>query len=112
MLAGATGITSSLSGRPLKLEETHDLAWDAGYLYFSVREPWPSKTSAAGITFGKVTPGAPLRLVSQMPENGVIFSDGIEADFLQFNSGTQATIGIAERQGQLVAQGTPVRVAR
>lgn len=103
VLAGAAGIASSLSGRPLSIEQRHDFAWDAGYLYFSVREPWPSKTSAAGITFGKVTPGAPLRLVSQMPENGVIFSDGIEADFLQFNSGTQATIGIARRQGQLVA---------
>lgn len=38
-----------------------------------------------------------------MPENGVVFSDGIEADFLQFNSGTQATIGIARRRGRLVA---------
>jgi len=103
VLAGATGIASSLSGRRLKIEQRHDFAWDAEYLYFSVREPWPSTTSAAGITFGKVTPGAPLRLVSQMPENGVIFSDGIEADFLQFNSGTQATIGIARRQGRLVA---------
>jgi hypothetical protein len=57
----------------------------------------------AGITFGEFTPRAPLRVLSQVPENGVIFSDGIEADFLQFDSGTQATIGFARRQGQLVA---------
>ena len=37
-----------------------------------------------------------------MAENGVIFSDGIEKDFLEFNSGTQAVIGIAERKGVLV----------
>jgi len=37
-----------------------------------------------------------------MPENGVIFSDGIETDFLQFNSGTEATITVAERHGKLV----------
>jgi hypothetical protein len=37
-----------------------------------------------------------------MAENGVIFSDGIENDFLEFNSGTQATIEIAERKGVLV----------
>ena len=39
---------------------------------------------------------------SLMPENGVVFSDGIEADFLEFNSGTEARIGVAERRGRLV----------
>jgi len=33
----------------------------------------------------------------------VIFSDGIETDFLAFNSGTKVTIAVAERQGVLVA---------
>ncbi len=88
VLAGTTGIASSFSGRRLKIAQRHDFAWDAGYLYFSVRELWPSTQSAAGITFGKITPRAPLRPVSQMPENGVIFGDGIEADFTKFNSGT------------------------
>ena len=37
-----------------------------------------------------------------MPENGVIFSDGVEADRLDFNPGTEAQIGVAERQGRLV----------
>jgi hypothetical protein len=37
-----------------------------------------------------------------MAENGIIFSDGIEGDFLEFNAGTRATIGIAKRQGLLV----------
>ena len=37
-----------------------------------------------------------------MPENGVIFSDGMEADRLEFNAGAVATVGIADRQGYLV----------
>ena len=39
---------------------------------------------------------------SEMCENGVIFSDGIEADFLEFNSGTRASITLAEKRGCLV----------
>ena len=58
--------------------------------------------SAAEITFGEVRSDTPLVLVSQMPENGVIFSDGIEADFLQFNAGTEALISLADRRGHLV----------
>jgi NAD kinase len=102
IVAGATGIASALAGRSLAISEKKTFAWDADYLYFSVREPWPSKTSAAEITFGKVTASQPLILVSQMSENGVIFSDGIESDFLRFNSGAEATIGVAGRKGRLV----------
>ncbi len=102
ILAGATGVASVLSGRDLKINEKKAVEWDANYLYFSVREPWPSKTSGAEITFGKVTRSRPLILASHMPENGVIFSDGIESDFLEFNSGTEATITIAGRKGHLV----------
>jgi NAD kinase len=102
IVAGATGIASALAGRSLAISEKKTFAWDADYLYFSVREPWPSKTSAAEITFGKVTASQPLILVSQMSENGVIFSDGIESDFLRFNSGAEATIGVAGRKERLV----------
>lgn len=44
----------------------------------------------------------PLRIASYMPEDGVIFSDGIESDFLEFNAGMEARIEIAERRGLLV----------
>ena len=49
-----------------------------------------------------VTRETPLVLESQMAEKGVIFSDGIDKDFLEFNSGTKAVIGIAERKRVLV----------
>jgi hypothetical protein len=38
-----------------------------------------------------------------MPERGVIFSDCVEANFLEFNLGSQAEITVAERKGPLVA---------
>ena len=43
-----------------------------------------------------------MKISSQMPENGVIFSDGVENDFLNFNSGIEATITLAEKIGHLV----------
>ncbi|WP_186291136.1 hypothetical protein [Nitrospirillum viridazoti] len=49
-----------------------------------------------------VSAAAPLQVVLGMADNGVIFSDGIKADFLEFNAGTRAAIGIADRRGHLV----------
>ncbi|MBR0415278.1 MAG: hypothetical protein IJI67_09450 [Clostridia bacterium] len=43
-----------------------------------------------------------LTVTSMMAENGVIFSDGVEEDYLQFNAGTIATISLAHRVGHLV----------
>jgi NAD kinase len=77
-------------------------AWDAGELQFAVREPFPSKTSQTKLVCGRLTGSEGLRLRSLMPENGVIFSDGIEADRLEFNSGTEARITVAERRGKLI----------
>lgn len=79
-----------------------DFKWESDYLYFTVREPFPTRTTGASLVFGRVTNDTPLILESQMAENGVIFSDGVEQDFLEFNSGTQAVIGIAEKKGVLV----------
>jgi NAD kinase len=76
--------------------------WESEFLYFTVREPFPTRTTGTSLVFGRVTSDTPLILESQMAENGVIFSDGIEKDFLEFNSGTQAVIGIAEKKGVLV----------
>jgi hypothetical protein len=49
-----------------------------------------------------VAPSEPLTLESQMPTAGVIFSDGVEADHLDFNSGAVATIGLAPEKANLV----------
>lgn len=104
IVSGAVGIASRLSGRQVALAPVDPMPWDAGYLFFSVREPFPSRTTAASIVFGKVIPSDPLKLTSQMPGNGVIFSDGIENDFVEFNSGMTATITVAEKSGHVVVK--------
>jgi NAD kinase len=101
ILAGARGIGAALGGS-ISTNYLENFSWGSDYLYFTVREPFPSNFSEATLVFGKITETAPLTLISQMPENGVIFSDGIEADFLEFNSGAQATITIADKKGFLV----------
>lgn len=47
---------------------------------------------------------APLQVESFMPSGGVIFSDGIEADYLAFNSGAIVHIGIAQQHARLVTR--------
>ena len=78
-------------------------AWDADYLHYVVREPFPSRNSGASLVIGRIGAKDAMEIVSEMPEHGVIFSDGIETDFLEFNSGTRARIEVAERHGVLIA---------
>ena len=79
--------------------------WEADYLVYSVREPFESKTSSATLVFGRIPAGEQLEITSQMPQNGVIFSDGVEEDFLEFNSGVLARIGLADRRLHLIVPG-------
>jgi NAD kinase len=71
-------------------------------LLFTVREPFKSIRTQTGIVAGLLKGKNSLIIESLMPANGVIFSDGIEADFLKFNSGTIATIGLAEEKAKLI----------
>ncbi|OGO08135.1 MAG: sugar kinase [Chloroflexi bacterium RBG_13_60_9] len=102
ILAGAEGIAGPGKGAGGKPAPARGFAWEADYLYFSVREPFPSKTSGANIVFGKITRESPLRIESHTPDTGVIFSDGIENDFLHFPSGMDAEITVSQRAGRLV----------
>ncbi len=45
-----------------------------------------------------ITPDQPLILSSAMADNGVIFSDGMEMDYLAFNAGAVARIEVAGRR--------------
>lgn len=106
VITGAMGITKRFytDEVPIPDESLYRFPWDANYLYFSVREPWSSKTSGASIILGEIFEGNYLELESKMPENGVIFSDGIEKDYIDFNSGTIAKIGVAERKVNLITK--------
>jgi NAD kinase len=103
--AGLAAVARTRSDKkPDDSSEHHDGAfpWDAQELHYFVREPYPSRTTLTDIVIGMIGVGQQLRVMSEMPENGVVFSDGIEADFLEFNSGSTVTIGTAEQQGLLV----------
>jgi NAD kinase len=110
VLAGSTGVVSAFSrkknrGLRQSLDEIRDayrFDWEADRLVFSVREPFASKVSSAETVFGEITTRKPLEVVSEMPQHGVIFSDGIEADNMEFNSGAIARIGVADRKLHLV----------
>jgi hypothetical protein len=84
------------------VKDRYRIPWDARVLVFSVREPFISKTSGAEIIHGRIGSDRPLEVVSRMPQNGVIFSDGVEEDRLDFNTGAIARIGLAARTLRLV----------
>ncbi|WP_266160151.1 hypothetical protein [Dyella silvatica] len=102
LLSGAAAVAGAELEASVQAMREHGFAWDADHLQFTVREPFPSRTTQATLVFGQVTATQPLKLVSQMAGYGVIFSDGIEADFLEFNAGMVATIGLSDRYGSLM----------
>ena len=73
-------------------------------LLFAIREPFKSITTQIEITAGILNDTTKLTIESLMPSYGIIFSDGIESDFLQFNSGMIATIDIAPETANLVGR--------
>ena len=102
VLTGATAIAGGKGSPQARQIREKGFAWDAKHLVFSVREPFPSRTTQTTLVFGQVNAADPLRLRSLMPDGGVIFSDGVEADGMEFRSGVEAVIGLAEQRGQLL----------
>lgn len=78
------------------------LSWEEPRLAFVVREPFVSRNSSAELVGGFVTPEQDLVLESRMPSGGVIFSDGMEEDFLAFGAGARAHIRPAKQRARLV----------
>jgi NAD kinase len=96
MAAGVEGLTGEPTMKPMYFP------WEDRRLLFVVREPFVSRHSKADVVAGWIEAKQTLELESQMPSGGVIFSDGIESDYVQFNSGTQVTVGAAAESAQLV----------
>lgn len=99
VITQAAGIARVFLGQELKAER---LRWDDDRLIFVVREPFPSRSTKTDIVFGEIGESDDFRILSQMSGNGVVFSDGIEADAIEFNAGTEVTIRRAPRKGMLV----------
>lgn len=96
MAAGVARFTGGQSGEGIRLD------WDDPRLLYAVREPFVSRHSSADLVAGLVQPETPFTVESRMPSGGVIFSDGMEADYLEFNSGATATVRSAAQRALLV----------
>lgn len=72
--------------------------------YFA-REPWPSRITGNALDFGEIDSEQNVYITSRMNEGGVIFADGIEQDYLRFNWGIQAQVGLSKRTLNLVQEG-------
>ncbi|QRN93078.1 NAD+ kinase [Archangium violaceum] len=95
----ARGLTEATGGEP---GEPWRLAWEDPRLAFVVREPFISRHSTASMVGGFVSEQQELQVESRMPSGGVIFSDGVEEDFLAFNAGTTARVRPAAQRARLV----------
>lgn len=98
MAAGISRFRGAAPGAAVRLR------WEDPRLLFVVREPFVSRHSQASLVMGMLRPGEELSLQSLMPSGGVIFSDGMEADFLNFNSGSTAKVHAAAQHARLVAR--------
>ena len=108
--AGSTGWMSSVFNMAQGLAQFQGqdagprpaLAWEDRRLIWTVREPFVSKRSQANLVAGWVDDVSELVIESLMPDGGVIFSDGIESDFLPFTSGTIARVRVSAQRANLV----------
>ncbi len=109
--AGSTGWLSSIFNMANNITNFQNkgnkmyhakLNWNDDKLVFVVREPFLSKMSQVSIGYGVITKNKKLKIESNMPTKGVIFSDGIESDFLSFNSGSSVEISISEIKANII----------
>ncbi len=90
MVQGLTrpGMQNHLSQMPHAIDDE---------LVFVVREPFPSPNTGTDIVTGRVVPEDPLRITSEMPDGGYIFSDGVVEKALEWNAGSTVEITVGER---------------
>ena len=97
----AAGVAAML-GRGAAAPPPVRMGWEDPRLVYVVREPFASKQSRADLVAGMIDPGQEVAVESDMPANGVIFSDGVESDYLEFNAGASARIRSAPGKARLV----------
>jgi NAD kinase len=99
----ATGVTAFAGGQAAPVAQ---FAWEDTRLLYAVREPFISRHSSASIVAGWIEEGEEILIESLMPWGGVVFSDGVEHDFLDFNAGATGRIRRAGQCARLVVRGS------
>ncbi|HEU5114887.1 MAG TPA: hypothetical protein VFT82_03925 [Candidatus Paceibacterota bacterium] len=66
-------------------------------LVFVVREPFASPDTGTRIVAGRITPGVPLVVTSEMPDGGCIFSDGVVEKAIDWEAGSTVTVTVGDR---------------
>jgi NAD kinase len=106
---GATGWLRSIAvmvgglsqeGAPNKLASLPSAT--SNELVFVVREPFPSPNTGTKLVTGRVVPGKPLAVSSEMPDGGYIFSDGVVERAVEWNAGSKVVISVGDRYVQRI----------
>ena len=106
---GATGWLRSIAvmvgglsqeGAPNKLASLPSAT--SNELVFVVREPFPSPNTGTKLITGRVVPGKPLAVSSEMPDGGYIFSDGVVERAVEWNAGSKVVISVGDRYVQRI----------
>ncbi|MBI1246629.1 NAD+ kinase [bacterium] len=95
----ASGVSQFVTGNRVS---PLSLARDERRLIWAVREPFVSRHSGASQVIGVLGGEEEMVIGSQMPTDGVIFSDGIENDYIEFNSGNIGTFTVSQQRAHLV----------
>lgn len=95
IVAGAAGIFNQT-----RIDTS--LPWDADQLKYAVREPFPSQMTGTTLVYGDITADSRMQVASLMSGHGVIFSDGMVDDFIEFNSGAIVELSMAKSAGRIV----------
>lgn len=102
IVATGTGMTGWAKSIMTATHKNMEIRPEEPRAAFFAREPWPSRISGCEISAGEIRQSTEFRVLSRINEGGVIFADGIEQDFLAFNWGVEAKIGIAQKQLKMV----------
>jgi hypothetical protein len=100
----ATGTGATGWARSIMEATNHDIALDPQEraIGWFVREPFPSVATGSSMRAGKLGEQS-LILTSHMNDGGVIFADGIEQDFLQFDWGRRLEVTVAPNALSMIA---------
>ncbi|MBY0253436.1 MAG: hypothetical protein K2X54_18975, partial [Methylobacterium organophilum] len=102
IVASGTGLTGWARSISEATHLTVEVGIEEAAFGYWVREPFPSVATGTDLRGGKFA-GSPLTVVSRMNEGGVVFSDGIEQDFVAFDWGRRVSLAPADRTFNLVA---------